>query len=396
MSRFTTYLFFLLFAEVAIGGGGRLTVFNGITLRMILFALAILFSMVHFLQGKKIKKEYIILIAGFIVLSVIGLSRGIANGATTAFWWEDLKPLLYFFILPFFCFSITEAGAIKIPANIIKGAGICLSLSFFVTLFLIHSGIIPFSIFYHHVINTGEFFFRGELTFFYKGFLFLCIAFIFFHLTEVRYRFFWMTVMGIAIVLTITRGFWLALFLTYALYYFRKTKIRSLVFALIAIAMATAGQSIISATSQVIYKIQKEQGKAVDDVRKSTLLGDRKYSDDGRLKQIMEVREKITFSSALVGHGFGIGIPTRHVHMEISYLEIFHKQGLLGLAFWCSVLSLLIKKYRGSLPSELSDAFFLSGLFVFIQSLTNQYVNNPIGLSVVLLSIVCLDVSNKK
>jgi hypothetical protein len=37
-----------------------------------------------------------------------------------------------------------------------------------------------------------------------------------------------------------------------------------------------------------------------------------------------------------------------------------------------------------------------AAIFVFFQSLTNQFVNSPIGMSMVLLSIVVLDIMNTK
>jgi hypothetical protein len=261
---------------------------------------------------------------------------------------------------------------------------------------VIHSGIIAFLDLYHSVIDTGEFFFRGELTFVYKGFLFLCIAFLFFHFTGKNKRGIWMTVLGIAIALTVTRGFWFALFATYAVFYFSISKLRMLIFSFLAISVLLFGQIAISQTSRIIYAFGAQPDNSKIDSKKSVLLGDRLHSDEGRIQQVKEVVQQTTIISTLIGHGFGIGIKSRPVHMEISYLEIFHKQGLLGLAFWLLVFGQLILKYQGSKKDGFSQAFFLSGLLVFIQSLTNQYVNNPIGLSIVLLSIVCLDVSKKE
>jgi hypothetical protein len=397
MARLTTYLFTLVIIELAIGGGGRLTAFGPVTLRMALFGLAITTSIIYFVKGKRIKKEYAILILAFILLSVIGLLRGISAGASRTFWWEDIRPLLYFFILPFFSFAVQDEKSTHLTASIFKGSGIFLSLCFFLVLFVIHSGILPFLTFYKSVIDTQEFFFRGELTFFYKGFLFLCIGFLFFYFTEGRYRIIAMLVIGVAIFFTVTRGFWFAMFATFAAFYFFKSKLKfqTVLLALLALAVIFIGQTVISETSQVIHAIKKQNNIPTDELRKSALLGDRSYSDEGRLQQVKEVVQEVTIPSSLIGHGLGVGIPSRPVHMEIAYLEIFHKQGLLGAVFWLYVFYLLLMKYRNSKMDGLCHAFFFCGLFVFIQSLTNQYVNNPIGLSVVLLSIVCLDVYKK-
>jgi hypothetical protein len=395
MARLTTYLFVLVIVELAIGGGGRLMGIGPVTLRMILFGLAVCTSIIYFIKGRKINKEYLILIFSFVILSMVGLLLGKNSGAERTFWWEDIKPLLYFFILPFFYFAVLDLKTMQLAASIFKASGIFLALCFFLILILIHTGTIPFLVFYHAVIDTKEFFFRGELTFFYKGFLFLCIGFLFFYFTGGRYKIIWMVVIGVAIILTVTRGFWFALLATFAAAYFSQFKLKSVVFALLALSVILVGQIFISETSQVIHSIKKQRDQPTDELRKSALLGDRSYSDEGRFQQVKEVVQAVTFQSSIIGHGLGVGIQTRPVHMEISYLEIFHKQGLLGLVFWFSVFWMLLTKYRSSKRDHFCNAFFFSGLFVFIQSLTNQYVNNPIGLSIVLLSIVCLDVSKK-
>ena len=208
-----------------------------------------------------------------------------------------------------------------------------------------------------------------------------------------------MGILLIAILFTVTRGFWLALLATYAVYYFTKStssKVKSFAFVVLAIGIVAGGKALVGKTSQLIDEVRSDRIETSGTPPKSTLLGDRNYSDEGRLQQIKEVATQVTFGSALWGHGFGNGVTSRPVHMEISYLEILHKQGLPGLALWAGLLWLLITKYNAAQPGGLRDAFFFSSLFTFIQSLTNQYINNPIGLSMILLSLVCLDVLRKR
>ena len=123
------------------------------------------------------------------------------------------------------------------------------------------------------------------------------------------------------------------------------------------------------------------------------LLGDREFSDNARYLQIREVVNAITPSSLIWGHGFGKGVASRPVHMEIAYLEIFHKQGLLGIAVWTFLFSNLVSLFKKARvhSTQIATAFFLSALFVFFQSLTNQYVNNPIGMGMVLIALTTLD-----
>ena len=120
-------------------------------------------------------------------------------------------------------------------------------------------------------------------------------------------------------------------------------------------------------------------------------IGDKSASDQVRIDTFDQVIDRINIFTIFIGQGFGNGVPIRPERMEISYLEIFHKQGILGLSFWVILLFLnfylchKIKKHR-----EIALAFVLSVCFVYLQSFTNPFVNNPIGISIITLSIVCM------
>jgi hypothetical protein len=393
MKKFISILLTAILFELMLGGGGRLTAWGPISLRMILFALAIFTIAIQILRKQKIPNEYLLLMIVFGILLSIGLARGVALGATRFHWWEDVKPLMYFFILPFFGFAIQEYSKVERIGRIIKISGIILSCLFILTLILIHTSV-EFLDFYTSVIGTEEFFFRGELTFFYKGFVYISIAFLFVHFSESQYKYLILILLGLAILLSVTRGFLFALALVYALYHLmRSSFIKSVIFGVLALVIIFFGQYAITFISKSIDQVTKLywHSQPIGAVLNSNLLGNRDYSDDGRFKQIREVVSQTNFSSVFIGHGFGNGIPSRPIHMEISYLEIFHKQGLVGIAFWAYLLLLLYQKYKLAPQSGLRDSFFFGSLFIFFQSLTNQYINNPIGLSMILVSIVCLD-----
>jgi hypothetical protein len=124
-------LFIVLIAELAIGGGGRLVAFGDITLRMVLFALALVITVIHLLSGKTIPADYRNLLIAFFIVIGLALTVGISNHAERTYWWEDLKPLLYFLILPFFYFSIKGISEIQWVANIIIGSALLQAIVFF-------------------------------------------------------------------------------------------------------------------------------------------------------------------------------------------------------------------------------------------------------------------------
>jgi hypothetical protein len=403
VKAFTRILFLTTLTELVIGGGGRFTAIGPGSLRMLLFGMCLITSVVLMFREKIFPKELTMLVALFTAILLVGLVRGVSNGASHQFWWEDIKPLSYFFILPFFFYAIhNDDKLITDSAKLFRNSAIFMAFVFMATLVLIHSGLVPFLKFYYWIIDTQELFFRGEKTFFYKGFLYLCIGLIFWIFCEKRFKIFFIVFISFAIVLSLTRGFIFALSITAIVYHLIKSQLKRVTtFAAVAFVVIFFSNTIIEKLSLVLDRIENPIVASTTESSVSTtgntkLLGDRNFSDAGRFQQFTEVISRVTLSSLFVGHGFGIGIPARPVHMEISYLEIFHKQGLLGLIFYSYLFLLLFRKYLRSDRSTLADSFFCAGIFVFFQSLTNQFVNNPIGMSMVLLSIVVLDCMSQR
>jgi len=125
-------------------------------------------------------------------------------------------------------------------------------------------------------------------------------------------------------------------------------------------------------------------------------IGDKSISDADRYLQIAQVLDAVNPVSFFIGHGFGIGVPIRQVHMEIAFLEIFHKQGIIGLSLWLGFISYLTFVYlKFKTFKDLARPFIASVFFVFFQSLTNPFINNPIGMSMVLITFVVFIVLQK-
>lgn len=394
MNQLRTATFFAILGELILGGGGRPIAFGPVSLRMVLFSIAMIITIVEFLRGKRMSQQLTIFLVLFVLSLVLALLIGILSGAQPKFWIEDIKPLSYILILPFFYFVLSDFKIVRpVPAMIVTG-GMLLAFTFFSVLILIHSGVLPFLSFYDAVIGTGEFFFRAETTFFYKGFIYICIALIFSYLIPIKYRKSILIALGLAIVLTMTRGFIFALAMTWFFYALLERKyphvIASVAIVIIAVFFS---KPIIYQLSESLHWI-----KGLDEqvVPKDKLLGNRDESDAGRVDQLRQVFAQVTPVSFFLGHGFGIGVPSRPVHMEISYLEIFHKQGVTGLAIWAYLFYLLFRKFKDTEKNLYSKAYFYSASFLFFQSITNQFINNPIGLSFALLSLTWLHFASKE
>jgi hypothetical protein len=81
--------------------------------------------------------------------------------------------------------------------------------------------------------------------------------------------------------------------------------------------------------------------------------------------------------------------------MEITYAEIFHKQGVIGLLWWTALVAILATRLRQAIKNgnrSLAYPLFLSASFVLFESATNPFLNNPIGMYPFIISLVGLGV----
>ena len=129
-------------------------------------------------------------------------------------------------------------------------------------------------------------------------------------------------------------------------------------------------------------------------------LGDKSASDSIRIVQIQQVFERINPLSFFIGHGFGVGVPIRPHHMEITYLEIFHKQGILGLAFWFLIPTYIGLKYYNyriyrkekAATNPIDVRPFLFGVcFLYLQSLFNPYLTNSMGMTFLFIALIVFE-----
>ncbi len=367
---FLKLLFIPLLYELVIGGSGHYLELGPVTFRMVAYLLAIFLAIIYYLNKKLIRKDIstiLILFSGTLFLSSI---IGYINNAPLDLILEDLKPLVFFYILLFFTIVVKDIQDIIKISQIIKNGSIILGSIYILVIILLFTGRINFTTFYQQQTEIGEIMFRNESLFFYKGFLYLCIGYFFFLLSDGRKNKFGALFLFLCIILTLTRGFILFTVLITAYYIFFINKnviLKWIVFIFGIIAFS------------ILVPILLET------------LGDKSDSDNSRYLQINEVIAAIDPISFIIGHGFGVGVRSREIHMELSFLEIFHKQGIIGLAFWSGLffyIFLLYAKIKIKSYRKIALPFLLGVVFIILQSTTNPYMNNPIGLMMILISIV--------
>lgn len=373
-------LFTLTLLELFLGGGGRIFEIGGATARIVLFFINIMVVSIVYLYGGKIPKHILFLsIYTLLILFFYG-ALGWWNGAQPALIFEDIKPLSYFLSVIFFSFYINSEKRILSIISLLKKTSLLIAFLYLTIQVLFYFGKIDFLSFYDYANNeiaSSEFFFRGtEGLFFYKGFLYMVIGLIaWIHADTSKFKTIAIFIIIVAMILSGTRGFILMFGILYALFYGVPLLLK-LNFKILILA------AVLMLGSLYFFK--------------NVEIGNKNLSDSVRIEQTKQVAERIDPFSLFIGHGFGNGVPVRMVHMEIGYLEVFHKQGLVGLGLWVIFFVFLYNAYikkRNYLT--IRKVFFLSALFVLLISLTNPFFNNPIGISLFIISLSVFLTLNK-
>lgn len=371
-----TFIFFIFFfIEVCIGGAGTLLSFGPITLRKANFILAFLIMLSLYFFYKQINRKVIYITFSHLILILLSTIIGYIHYGNNEKVSENLLGQSFFLLLPFYALFINSKERIKLVIKILQASAVFLAIVYLVLLLLILLGVFEFLEVYDFISNTDEIMGRGESAFWYKGFLYLCTGIYFFDIVEnVFFKRLMQMIIFSAIILTFTRGFLLAIFVTSFIYYlFYKNFFKGILLALIGILLILQ------------FKDSFEQNSF-----------NRQESDQIRVIQLGQVKNRIMPYSIFIGHGFGEGVPIRDNHMEINYLSIFHKQGILGLFFWLMIFILIILQYNkiksDPVIEKIAKPFLLSSMFVFFQSATNPFITNSIGMNIIMVSIVSLEV----
>lgn len=404
-------LFGLSLTEIIVGGGGRWFDWGFLTPRMLLFAACQLTWLYgwyrgYFRPGTRILALTSIALAGLGIAAMVGL----LNGATQSAVFTDVKPLLFILNIPFYALILRDSAARTLAGHLFRWLGLAMAVVYLVYWVLWQSDWVDGWAFYQSTESMGEFFFRGNMGFFYKGFIFLPVALFFWQTTEGKWKFIAQMVIYAAILLTYTRAIWLILLLypLRVLWVARgRNRLAWLALFLMLIGPWLLEKGVIDTRNEREFSQLKGETYPnqtyLDEYPypewQRTLsfafdqgIANRQYSMMERFVQIDEVMQRVTSSSFFIGHGFGHGTPLKPVHMEISLLEIFHKQGLLGLLVWAVVLVAVWVQYRRTFvmtifDRSLSIALIQSAFLMFVVSFFNPFINTPMGLAVLAMGI---------
>lgn len=371
-------LFTVVALELFLGGGGRLTELGPVTVRMILFALCLccaVFVAVYRPRRNDGVALALALVATYLMVHLPAVIIGVVSGALPGDIATEMQQSLYWLAAPFFAAALASQHMVARAAVLIRLSGVLMAGAYLLTLAGLVLGLVDFVWLYATLNATGEFFFRGESFFFYKGFLYLGIAMVFLLALKSPLSSVMLLVVALALVLTLTRGFVLSASFAIILMLAALKRWRAVSLAVIAIAVA--------ALLVLVYL------PSVDD----SYLDQRDLSNATRRDDFAFILDNLKASTLLFGSGFGSLINGR-VAIENTFLWALWRLGIAGLAFWLLPLALslhyFIKVPARNQQHRLACAFFFGTVLVYVQTLTNPYLNNPIGLSFVLIALFSL------
>lgn len=356
----------LTLIELILCGSGQILKLGPLTLRMVLFCLCIGLSFLICLKHRPLFSVNDVRIYSlFLMIFLFSIGLGLVNQAEFKFLVEDIKPLSYFLIFPFLLLLIRSHKSILLLNKLLLYIPLIMAVTYLMYLIVIKLlGIVTFMDVYDSASSQSDFMFRGthgEL--FYKGFIYLPIGLIFWVNKKKKIP---SLLILLAIFFTLTRGFYIIVFIGCLIYYYLSAKKATKKLAII----------ILSVFSLIIGSI------AITFLTPS----DRQEGDEVRIKTFNQVVEDSNLLSILVGHGYGIGVPIRRTHMENSFLEIFQKSGLFALCFWFYFLLCIYRYYRNSKNKPRVKLYFIGSVMIYIQSLFNPFITNPIGMGFVMIS----------
>jgi len=411
-------LLYIIFCfELILGGGGWLFKINGISLRMMIFAIIIFAFLIEILARKKNIMKLPFYLNLFILLSLsifmfFGVFYGSIRGTSLSYIIGDSNAFIYpLIIIPFFYWANYEKW----------------SVNFFLLTFAIPSIIVAFTsnilffIMQLHPLSIPKIYFFSQLVGdllgcdMYVGLmpdgairvmsinsLFLIPLFFFFLLKQENLKSIkkfdllnlLLSIITIfAIFTTYSRGIWMAIITSFLFYLILSKSKKNTFFYLVVMIIVFAAASLF---------FQKNLFLALLNRLKSSF----NLSDIANSKKISEIKKILPsiFENPLLGYGFGYSNPSfissikNPYSYEVTLLDITMKIGLIGdliLMFtWTYIFLHLFHlktkfiKLKSFFHYETICFVIVSLVGILIAGLFNPFLNSSVGMGAISLLLI--------
>lgn len=375
-------LLITIILEVSLGGGGRLFDTGSVSPRMLLFGFGLAYTAAVLLYREKIPREFVFLTVMFVALSSVSALISVLENQPVLAALSDFKPLAYFLLLPFFAITVRSVNDVLLVGRLLKFSALTLAVLYLIVLAIWESGGVT-TVQMYDWLNPAhspqaEFLFRGDTTFFFKAALYVGVGVFFFVAEKNLSRKSAVLLLLLAIALTMTRGMWLSVFMVLAAWAFFCAADR-LKGAALAAGLLLVGVMGVVWINETLPSVAYSNAIRMTD-----------------LKTLAATTADMMghWQAVLFGRGFGAAVVGREA-IEITYVNVFYKQGIVGIIFWflpAVYLAWRMRAIRDTALRALAMPYFMAAAFVYVVSLTNPFLTNPIGMSVVLVAMVAVRV----
>lgn len=376
--KFIPILLTLFLIELFIGGSGQVFKIFQISVRQIIFVLFLgvfFFDLISY--RVKLPFDFISLIVAILILWVFASALiGLGKSFDEKIILKDVTPMLYFLIyFPLRSYFIKYQITYKFVLRVLVHSTFIMSLSviiIFIILKVYFGGDLHvFRGVIEAIVGEDVFWFRSSGFVFYPGLVYSLVTAIllFGKLIEFKkistYELIVLLLSALALVLSMTKGLMLSLAIAvFLLIFLKKT---STLVRLTTIFFC--GVIILALLSLFDFSRFTEIGND-----RSTII---------RVKTIEESLSVIN-ENIFVGNGFGTELATKKFHQENSFLDIVVEQGLIGLSFYGLLFLYIYIKRNNNIDLSIAT------LAVALMSLTNPYINNPLGIGLIILTLILL------
>lgn len=376
--------------EILLGGNGYLTKLQGFRLRELLFACAMVWVAVRLLvlEPIRIPRTVWVIFGAFLATTAFSALLGYLSGSRQEAILAELKPLSYFPMLLFFFVAIRDRRDVTLVGGLILACGSIQAVAYLSVLGAAAVGILDYNSIYLFLRQSDEFIFRHNpeyevfVGFLYKGAFHIGVA----ALLAVFDPYKWTKVLAVALIaalaLTLTRGLVGALVLAIAI---------GAVLGLKGGRMPIYIAACVLALGILFAGTSTEAGLVGSEFRLGSKDMFIRPTDSIRVADMDLVTRKLDAQTVIIGNGLGSKIGARE-RIEMTYVELLYKQGIVGLALWAGILvwafTLLLEVPRQDRPLGL--AMFLAGLYVYFATITNTFLTGSIGMAIVFMSLAGL------
>ncbi|MCK1337710.1 hypothetical protein IVB38_17165 [Bradyrhizobium sp. 38] len=417
-----TALLVLVVGDLALGGNGYLIKVGPFRVRELLFILCMVWTVAALVSRKEARPAPQVwwLFGAFVATTAFGVLIGFLNDnfsagiamnvgpvvmvdpSPRAAFVGELKPLTYFAMLLFFVTAIRSRREVTMVVTILMVAGAALATIYLLALASVHSGLVPYSTLYGHLRGSDEIIFRVNpyVGFLYKGMYYACVAALLLLLDPFRMTKLMGTVAVVAVALTLTRSLSVALGVCIIAAmpggrWWQRMQLAGQVLLLMVVTSVGLGieSNFLQAPLSRPIRTEVQEWRDKDPPAAGPAIELVRPTDSIRRSDIGLVRENMTLTTLAIGHGFAAKIGQR-TKIELTYLEILYKQGVVGLAFWFALLAYICWLYLRvpDVNKTLGRALLLCALFFFISTATNTVLTGSIGLGTVFIVLACLSV----